>query len=167
RGLPADKKWRHHALRKRIIKEARALEAIDNAHLDETQLKEKAKPLVVNEGTDDPTCVVPITVGDKIVAIQLDSGALPNVISRNVLKQLKLKVPHAVREIAMDRIVQLRMANNAIERASQILAEITFNFGPKEFVVPFYIMDTIGNTFILGRVAMEHLDLHLHFRQRC
>ncbi|CAG7733588.1 unnamed protein product, partial [Allacma fusca] len=132
------------------------VDSVDNTYIEDGEhVDSYYDQFLISERTDDPGCVVPIVIGNKTFSIQLDCGALPNVVSPKVLEAIFRAVDRPLLKIRLRRPIQLRMANDAIVKAATHVVIIDFNLGPENMSMPFYVMDTPGLTFIMGRVAMD------------
>ncbi|KAL6960103.1 hypothetical protein U1Q18_049122, partial [Sarracenia purpurea var. burkii] len=65
------------------ISDVFAMDALDNTKVvHPSKLEPIVKAQIITKDTKDPTCVVPLLVENMLLAAQLDTGALPNVISK-------------------------------------------------------------------------------------
>ncbi|CAG7718459.1 unnamed protein product [Allacma fusca] len=144
----------------------RALDAVDNALIDPEQICRHVGPQLVTQTVNDPTCVIPIHIGKKTFALQLDSGALPNAISKKLLTTLLRESPESIRFIPLRRTVQLRLADNTVIRSMSHLAVIQLEFGTELIGVPFYVLESSGSTFIMGRISLEYIKILIDIPER-
>ncbi|CAG7732556.1 unnamed protein product [Allacma fusca] len=150
-------------------KELQAIDSIDNTIIDNDHVAPDSKAGIIDLNTIDPTCVVSTLINTRNYALQLDSGALPNVISKEVLKDIIYNAPGWWRFLHMKRPVLLKMADNNIVKTHQNMVEIKMFFGTEKIKVPFYLIESPGRTFIMGRATMDDLrvvlDIHEKFAE--
>lgn len=151
------------ALKKEAKSDEKPIEAVhsvDNANIDgENEIDSMIKQQIVDETCDDPTCVVPVRIGDEVYATQLDTGALPNVISQATADLWKAAHPRNLRYIRLRRPVNLRLADDKLIRTEASMMLITMSFADHLMRVPFYVIDSRCHTCIVGRLSMRILGI--------
>ncbi|CAG7720457.1 unnamed protein product, partial [Allacma fusca] len=142
------------------------IDAIDNTSLNNDEPDPATSSQLVTQKTNDPACVVPVIIGARKVALQLDTGALPNVLSRLMIKTFLEEAPNWMKFIKLKKQVQLRLANNSLIPSANYIVELKMILGNETIKVPFYIIDAPGQTFIMGRITMDYLKMKLNVPKR-
>ncbi|CAG7825925.1 unnamed protein product, partial [Allacma fusca] len=155
---------RFHKMKKK--QNIKFIDAIDNTSLKNEEPDPTTSSQLVTQKTNDPACVIPVTIGARKVALQLDTGALPNVLSRLMVKTFLEEAPNWVKFIKLKKQVQLRLANNSLIPSATHIIELQMILGNEMIKVPFYIIDAPGQTFILGRITMDYLKMKLNVPKR-
>ncbi|XP_065219555.1 uncharacterized protein LOC135845038 [Planococcus citri] len=156
----------HKMINKKKKQNIEFIDAIDNTPLKNEKPDPVTSSQLVTQKTNDPACVIPVTIGARKVALQLDTGALPNVLSRLMVKTFLEEAPNWVKFIKLKKQVQLRLANNTLIPSATHIIELQMILGNEMIKVPFYIIDAPGQTFILGRISMDYLKMKLNVPER-
>ncbi|CAG7722316.1 unnamed protein product [Allacma fusca] len=144
-----------------------SIDAIDNTYFSSEEPADPSTTAqIVTQKTNDPTCTILIMVGNRRVALQLDSGALPNVLSRALIRTFLDEAPQWVKFIKLKKKVTLKLADNSLIQSTTHIVEIRMLIGTQQIKVPFYIIDAPGQTFIMGRISMDYLRMTLEIHNR-
>ena len=137
----------------------RPLNVVDS--IDNTKCEVNMEPIVeaqiVSENTEDPTCVIPLKKEDQTIAAQLDSGALPNVISRKTAEDLTRL--QCTKYIPLRRNVMLKLADGKIVRTMKHVIQAELYFGHIRLKIPFYVIESEQPMCIIGRLSMKVLKI--------
>ena len=91
--------------------------------------------------------------------MQLDTGALPNVISLFTLERVKRLAPQKVKFIALNRPITLKLADNKLINTLEYMVQINLMFADLELKIPFHVIDCKNNVGIIGRLSMKVLGI--------
>lgn len=120
---------------------------VHNANVEHAQ-----EILVINKSKN--TCVIPLYVENTSYPAQLDTGAGPNVISKDTALTLKKTHPEKIKIEKSRAIVKVQMADGRITNAMNYQAKIQLQFGRHQFTLTFYMLDHCSCVFIIGRYSM-------------
>ena len=124
---------------------------------------DQADPKVTEQLNDDDqetvACVIPMSIGNVEYPVQIDTGAMPNVMSRETAREIEDVHKGHVSWIKLDRPMVCSVANNQRARTLSHVIVPTMNFGSHELKIPFYILEECNQTFIIGTRTMKKLGI--------
>ncbi|CAG7786376.1 unnamed protein product [Allacma fusca] len=113
----------------------------------------------------DHITAIPIFINDMPLPAQLDSGALPNVMTKTLVDYITREHPQWIRYVKLNNPVNLRMADNSLVKAMTHCVEICVRLGTHMVCMPFYVLDTTGKSLLIGRLSMRHLGIVINHRE--
>lgn len=149
-----------------IANETRIINSMQNGNYDENVVMDSSIGHMVDETVStqlrdqrENTCVVGLGVDDEIYAAQLDTGAEPNVMSKETARKLTANHPNRVKYIRLKQKVQVALADDEIVDTMSCIIVVELKFGIHDLKIPFYILPKCNQTFIVGRLTMEVLGI--------
>ncbi|CAG7729114.1 unnamed protein product, partial [Allacma fusca] len=132
--------------------------------------KKHVDPLVQNQLTYPPeeiiTCVVSLGLGESFYPTQLDSGAVPNVISEETANLLRKKHADEIDYINLDNPVHCTLADDKEIQTADYVIVPKLKFGKHELKIPFYVLPGCNQTFIIGTRTMDLLKIKPEISER-
>ncbi|XP_065218993.1 uncharacterized protein LOC135844661 [Planococcus citri] len=114
---------------------------------------------LLHDKSDQITCVIPLRLGNACYPAQLDSGAVPNIMSEETAKYIMDNHPDDLEFIQLDVPAVCVLADsNEAETADYIIVP-TLYFGKHALKIPFYVLKGCNQVFIIGTQSMRHLGI--------
>ncbi|KAL6955914.1 hypothetical protein U1Q18_047081 [Sarracenia purpurea var. burkii] len=98
-----------------------------------------------------------MTIGDEKIATQLNTGALPNVISHTTAEWIILH--QRIKPIPLRRPVLLKLADGKLIKTLSHIIKFEMKFNQIRVKIPFYVVDSKSPMCIIGRLTMKILAI--------
>lgn len=139
------------------------VESVDNVKYDKNNIPNIVRKQIITETTEDPTCVVELLLeNDKVMVAQLDTGALPNILSKGTVEKLTRNCPDSIKYVPLRRPVLLKLADNTIIKTMTHMVQVSFYFGEILMKMPFFVLNMNGPVCIIGRLSMKVMKIELN-----
>ncbi|XP_065208508.1 uncharacterized protein LOC135837228 [Planococcus citri] len=112
------------------------------------------------------TCVIPLRLGNTNYPAQLDSGAVPNIMSEETALHLIKNHSDDLDFIALDEPAVCVLADSKEAETAKYIIVPTLYFGSHALKIPFYVLKGCNHIFLIGTQSMEYLGIEPRIRQR-
>ncbi|CAG7822508.1 unnamed protein product [Allacma fusca] len=141
--------------------EQKALDILEFMKTNESEARHETNLQRPTINTEDYYCAIPIFIDNVPIPAQLDTGALPNAMTKPVVDYLTREHPQWIKYIKLDHPVNLKLADNKIIRAMTHIVEVCVRIGNHMLTMPFFILDTDGYSVIIGRLSLRYLGIKI------
>ncbi|XP_065218596.1 uncharacterized protein LOC135844359 [Planococcus citri] len=131
-----------------------------------SEMNDNLKSQLLHERNDTITCVIPLRLGNSCYPAQLDSGAVPNIMSEETALHLIRHHSDELDFIELENPAVCILADSKEAETARYIIVPTLYFGKHALKIPFYVLKGCNHVFLIGTQSMEYLGIEPRIKRR-